>query len=58
MTFAEKEWLSFFEGSEYPSIRLATLLFVWHEIVYWGRYIPYVICDHLPMMQKYKIQPV
>jgi len=27
-----------------------------HEIIYFGRYIPFYICDHVPALRKYKIQ--
>ena len=37
-------------------MRLAVVLFIWHEVVFIGRYIPYLIADFVPFLQKYKIQ--
>ncbi|KAI8918888.1 hypothetical protein BC831DRAFT_481892 [Entophlyctis helioformis] len=55
-TVAESHWLALFTHSQSPSIRLALILFVWHEIVFIGRYIPFVIADHIPYFRRYKIQ--
>eukprot|EP00842_Homolaphlyctis_polyrhiza_P005301 jgi/Hompol1/5772/HPOL_002055-RA len=46
-----------FEGSQRPALRLAMMFFVWHEIVFFGRYIPYMIADMIPYFRQYKIQP-
>ena len=32
--------------------------FVMHEVVYFGRSLPWIIIDCLPMFRKYKIQNV
>ena len=32
--------------------------FVMHEIVYFGRALPFMIMDKIPYFQKYKIQAV
>ena len=58
MQSLDEFWISLFEGTEHPSIRLAVILFAWHELVFIGRYIPYWICDYIPAAQKYRIQPV
>merc|ERR1719215_2140098 len=55
-TWMEHQWQQLFEGSENPTVRLAIVLFTWHQIVFVGRYIPYVICDHIPFLRKYRIQ--
>ncbi|KAI9105851.1 hypothetical protein DFS34DRAFT_589130 [Phlyctochytrium arcticum] len=55
-TWAERHWLSLFEDAEYPALKLALVLFAWHEIVFFGRFLPYYIMDHIPFFQKYKIQ--
>ncbi|KAJ3304727.1 C-4 sterol methyl oxidase [Kappamyces sp. JEL0829] len=56
LTWAEQEWLNLFKDSKYPVARLAIVLFIWHEICFFGRYIPYVFCDHIPYLKKYRIQ--
>lgn len=32
--------------------------FVMHEVVYFGRSLPWIIIDRMPYFNKYKIQPV
>lgn len=32
--------------------------FLLHETVYFTRFIPFWICDHIPFLRKYKIQQV
>jgi hypothetical protein len=32
--------------------------FLLHETVYFTRWIPFWLCDHIPAMRKYKIQQV
>lgn len=34
------------------------LTFIIHEVVYFGRSIPWIIMDSMPIFQKYKIQQV
>ncbi|KAJ3111075.1 C-4 sterol methyl oxidase [Phlyctochytrium bullatum] len=53
----EAAWLKLFENSTQPAVTLAIVLFIWHEIVYFGRFLPYMIMDRIPYFQKYKIQP-
>ncbi|KAJ3034890.1 C-4 sterol methyl oxidase [Rhizophlyctis rosea] len=52
----ERQWLSLFEGKDYVIIRLAIVLFLWHEFVFFARFLPYFICDYIPQLRKYKIQ--
>ncbi|KAH9275125.1 hypothetical protein BASA83_002349 [Batrachochytrium salamandrivorans] len=54
--FAERQWLALFEGSKRPGIRLAIVLFIWHEFVFITRYIPYMIADYIPYFRQFKIQ--
>ena len=55
-TYLESFWLDTFKDSEYPGIKLAIVLFLWHEIVFIGRYIPFMICDYVPYLRQFKIQ--
>ncbi|KAI8320098.1 hypothetical protein GQ54DRAFT_298883 [Martensiomyces pterosporus] len=55
-TWAERTWLSLFEGRS-EALTFGLIAFIVHETVYYGRYIPYWICDYIPAMQKYKLQP-
>jgi len=54
--FAERIWFGLFEGSEHKAIKLALILFTWHELVFFGRFLPYYLCDFVPALRKYKIQ--
>ncbi|KAJ3278479.1 C-4 sterol methyl oxidase [Borealophlyctis nickersoniae] len=56
--YLERQWLNLFDGSDYTAIRLALVLFAWHEFVFFGRFLPYYICDFIPYFRKYKIQDV
>jgi hypothetical protein len=58
LTWTEAQWQNLFQDATYPSARLAIVLFAWHQIVFIGRYIPYVICDHVSFLRKYRIQKV
>ena len=51
----ETHWASLFEGRDEALVTLA-LLFISHEIIYFGRCLPYLIADQMPSLQKYKIQ--
>jgi methylsterol monooxygenase len=53
----EHQWESLFEGRN-PVLVTGVLAFTMHEFVYFGRFIPFLICDYVPSFNKYKIQPV
>lgn len=46
-----------YEGRN-PLIVTGVFAFLMHEIVYFGRFIPFLICDFIPYFQKYKLQEV
>jgi hypothetical protein len=56
--YLQAQWDGFFEASEHPSLSLALVLFSWYEIVFYGRYLPFLLCDHIPFFRQYKIQTV
>ncbi|KAJ1741273.1 C-4 sterol methyl oxidase [Coemansia sp. RSA 989] len=55
-TWAEQQWFSLFEGRN-EAVTFGIIAFIVHQTVYYGRYLPYFICDYIPAMQKYKLQP-
>ncbi|KAJ2854254.1 C-4 sterol methyl oxidase [Coemansia erecta] len=55
-TWAERTWFSFFEGRN-EAVTFGIIAFIVHQTVYYGRYLPYYICDFMPSMAKYKLQP-
>ncbi|KAJ1675479.1 C-4 sterol methyl oxidase [Spiromyces aspiralis] len=53
--FVERWWLSLFEGRN-EWVVFTLVAFIMHELVYFGRYVPFWVCDYIPALQKYKIQ--
>ena len=58
LSYLEQTWLNLFQDSQYPAVRLAIIFFLFHELVFIGRYIPYLICDHINYFKQFKIQAV
>ncbi|KAI8894344.1 hypothetical protein BC833DRAFT_605239 [Globomyces pollinis-pini] len=56
-THFENWWMDFFQDTDYPATRLTLLMFAWHQFVLYARYLPYVICDHIPYFRQFKLQP-
>lgn len=57
LNYIETLWESMYEGRN-PLIVTGVFAFLMHEIVYFGRFIPFLICDFIPYFQRYKLQPV
>ncbi|RIA96102.1 C-4 sterol methyl oxidase [Glomus cerebriforme] len=57
LNFVEKAWLNYFNSFENETIATALIAFLIHEIVYFGRCIPFIIADFIPSFTKYKLQP-
>ncbi|KAJ1948857.1 C-4 sterol methyl oxidase, partial [Linderina pennispora] len=55
-TWAERTWLSLFEGRN-EALVFGIIAFTIHQTFYYGRYVPYLIADYIPALQKYKLQP-
>lgn len=53
----ETKWEQMYEGRN-PLIVTGVFAFLMHELVYFGRFIPFLICDFIPYFQKYKLQEV
>jgi methylsterol monooxygenase len=56
LSFLEEQWTLLFQDSKYPAVRLALVFFLVHEIVFIGSYLPYIVCDHVSFLRRYKIQ--
>ncbi|KAJ1974416.1 C-4 sterol methyl oxidase [Dimargaris verticillata] len=55
LNLLEQWWSAMFEGrDEWLVITVFSL--VVHEVVYFGRFLPFWLCDHIPALRKYKIQ--
>ncbi|KAK9703384.1 C-4 sterol methyl oxidase [Basidiobolus ranarum] len=51
----ESFWLSLFEGRNHVIV-LAMITFITHQVIYYGRYVPFWFIEHIPSLQKYKLQ--
>ncbi|KAJ2693667.1 C-4 sterol methyl oxidase, partial [Coemansia spiralis] len=51
----EQVWLSMFDGRN-ELLAFTAIAFLMHELVYFGRYLPFLVCDYIPWMRTYKIQ--
>lgn len=57
LSWVENLWESMYEGRD-PLIVTGVFAFLMHELVYFGRFVPFLICDFIPFFQRYKLQPV
>ncbi|KAJ1934142.1 C-4 sterol methyl oxidase, partial [Linderina pennispora] len=55
LNWFESWWLSLFDGRN-ELLTFTLIAFTMHELVYFGRYLPFLLCDYIPAMHKYKIQ--
>jgi methylsterol monooxygenase len=53
----EKAWMNWYLYWGNPIIATGIMSFVMHELVYFGRCVPWMIIDRMPSMNKYKLQP-
>lgn len=58
LSYAEQLWVQWYQYWGNPVIATGVMSFLLHEIVYFGRSIPWMIIDAMPSMRKYKLQPV
>ncbi|KAN0061298.1 C-4 sterol methyl oxidase [Thecaphora frezii] len=56
LNFLEKAWVNWYLYWGNPVIATGIMSFVLHEVVYFGRAIPWIIIDRMPSMRKYKLQ--
>ncbi len=52
----EKAWADWYLYWGNPVLATGIMSFVLHELVYFGRAIPWIIIDAMPSMRKYKLQ--
>lgn len=58
LNFLERAWMGWYLWWGNPVIATGVMSFLMHEIIYFGRAIPFVIIDSMPSMRKYKLQEV
>lgn len=58
LNYFEKMWLAWYTWMGNDVLATGIMSFVIHEALYFGRSLPWIIVDMLPMFRKYKIQAV
>ncbi|KAF7311655.1 C4-methyl sterol oxidase [Mycena kentingensis (nom. inval.)] len=57
LSWFEQQWAAWYLYIGNPVLATGLMSFLLHEIVYFGRCIPWVICDAIPYFQRWKLQP-
>ncbi|KAF1813052.1 putative C-4 methyl sterol oxidase Erg25 [Eremomyces bilateralis CBS 781.70] len=57
LNYFETLWLTWYVYMQNDVLATGIMSFVLHEVLYFGRSLPWVIIDCIPAMRKYKIQP-
>ncbi|KAI9225731.1 MAG: fatty acid hydroxylase superfamily-domain-containing protein [Piptocephalis tieghemiana] len=52
----ESLWLGLFDGGRNPMLVVTAVSFLMHEIVYFGRFLPFYAIDRIPYFRQYKLQ--
>lgn len=58
LSVLEKLWAAWYAYVQNDVLATGIMSFLMHEMVYFGRSLPWIIIDQLPSFQKYKIQNV
>ncbi|AOA64062.1 C-4 methyl sterol oxidase [Komagataella phaffii CBS 7435] len=57
LTFLEKIWAAYYTYMSNDTLATGLLFFMVHELMYFGRCLPWFIIDQIPYFRKWKIQP-
>ena len=58
LNYFERLWAAWYAYMGNDVLATGIMSFVMHELVYFGRSLPWMIIDRIPAMNKYKIQNV
>jgi hypothetical protein len=58
LSLPERMWAAWYAFMQNDVLATGIMSFVMHEVVYFGRSLPWIIIDRIPYMNKYKIQNV
>lgn len=58
LNYLERLWAAWYAYMGNDVLATGIMSFVMHEVVYFGRSLPWMIIDRMPAMNKYKIQNV
>ncbi|RGP75698.1 methylsterol monooxygenase [Fusarium longipes] len=56
LSMVEKLWAAWYLWMQNDTLATGIMSFVMHELVYFGRCIPFMLMDYIPYFQKYRIQ--
>ncbi|KAF7542491.1 hypothetical protein G7046_g10160 [Stylonectria norvegica] len=56
LNFAEKLWAAWYLWMQNDTLATGVMSFILHELVYFGRCVPYMIMDKIPYFNRFKIQ--
>ncbi|KAF7374114.1 Methylsterol monooxygenase [Mycena sanguinolenta] len=57
LTWLERQWMAWYLYIGNPVLATGLMTFLIHEIVYFGRCIPWIIIDAIPYFRRWKLQP-
>ena len=57
LSWLEQQWVQWYVRIGNPVLATGLMSFLLHEIVYFGRAIPWIIIDSMPYFRKWKLQP-
>ena len=58
LNYFERLWAAWYAFMGNDVLATGIMSFVMHEVVYFGRSLPWIVIDHIPAFNKYKIQNV
>lgn len=58
LNYLERMWMAWYAYIGNDVLATGIMSFVMHELVYFGRSLPWIIIDRIPFFNKYKIQDV
>ncbi|CEQ42350.1 SPOSA6832_04162 [Sporobolomyces salmonicolor] len=57
LSVLEQLWVDWYQWWGNPILATGVMSFVLHELLYFGRALPFILLDSMPYFRKYKIQP-
>ena len=58
LNYGEKLWMAWYAWWQNDILATGVMSFLLHELVYYGRSLPWMIIDRISFFRKYKIQQV
>ncbi|GAA5860790.1 hypothetical protein JCM1840_001968 [Sporobolomyces johnsonii] len=57
LSVLEQLWVDWYQWWGNPILATGVMSFLLHELIYFGRALPFILLDSMPYFRKYKIQP-